>query len=179
MRSARLFAAISFSPAEKAELFTLSQRLKEKALSGRFTEQALLHITLHFFGQTELNKLSNIESAMKKAATGTQPFALVTGRAGTFGRRDSAVLWLGIDDGATELKALQAKLETALAAAGFPIESREFKAHLTVARDVRLAGTAGEIGLPKATLKANGITLMESTTQSGRLEYVPLLNIPL
>lgn len=178
MRSARLFAAVSFTPAEKRELAAIAQTLRGKCSAGRFPAESLLHITLHFFGQTPLDRLRDIEEAMKLAAAGTAPFALTTERAGTFGRKDSAVLWLGIGSGAEELRALQAALEKALAEKGFPGEGREFKAHITLGRDILFSGIPGAVELPQAVLKVNGITLMESTQAGGKLEYVPLLSVP-
>jgi 2'-5' RNA ligase len=177
LRNARLFLAVSFTPAEKRELYSISQILRTNCTAGRFPAQELLHITLHFFGQTPLDRLNDIEAAMRQAAADSKPFILTTGRAGTFGRGDSAVLWLGIGEGAGELRALQARLEKALEEKGFAPEGREFRAHITLGRDVKISGNSGDIELPKVTLNVSGITLMESTQASGKLEYVPLLII--
>lgn len=178
MRSARLFAAVSFTPAEKQALAASAQALRGLCAAGRFPDPALLHITLHFFGQTPLEKLNDIETAMGLAAAGASPFTLATGRAGAFGRDGSAVLWLGIGEGATELKALQAALERELHGRGFPAEAREFKAHITVGRDVRFVGSPAEVALAPTRIAVNAITLMESTQAGGKLEYVPLLHVP-
>lgn len=179
MRSARLFAAVAFTPGEKRELSAVAGLLRGRCLSGRFPAEALLHVTLHFFGQTPLDRLGDIEAAMREAAADAAPFTLTTGRAGTFGRGDSAVLWLGIDGGADDLRALQARLGRALAGKGFPAEGRAFRAHITLGRDVRLSSGLEDAGLPAVPLRVTGITLMESTNASGRLEYVPLLSVPL
>lgn len=178
MRSARLFAAAAFTPAEKRELFTIAQPLRAQCAVGRFPAPELLHITLHFFGQTDVGRLGAIEAAMRRAAGGVAPFSMATSRAGTFGRGDSAVLWLGIGEGAGELRALQQRLEKALEEEGFPPEGRAFRAHITLGRDVKLNCSAGEIELPAVQLKVNGITLMESTQRSGKPEYVPLIATP-
>jgi 2'-5' RNA ligase len=172
-----LFLAVAFTPAEKRELYSISQSLKSHCLAGRFPAQELLHITLHFFGQTPLDRLGDIEAAMRQAAANSTPFAMTTGCAGTFGRGDSAVLWLGIGEGSGELRELQARLEKALEEKGFAPEGREFRAHITLGRDVKINGNAGDIELPKVTMNVSGITLMESTTASGKLEYMPLLAI--
>jgi RNA 2',3'-cyclic 3'-phosphodiesterase len=171
-----LFLAVAFTPAEKRALYSISQLLRTNCTAGRFPARELLHITLHFFGQTPLDRLSDIEAAMRQAAVNSMPFTMTTGRAGTFGRGDSAVLWLGISEGAGELKQLQARLEKALAEKGFAPEGREFKAHITLGRDVKINGNAGDIELPEVSLNVSGITLMESTQANGKLEYVPLIN---
>lgn len=177
-RTARLFAAVSFTPAEKKALSDIAQTLRGHCAAARFPAPELLHVTLHFFGQTSLDSLAAIESAMRKAAASAKPFEMATGSAGTFGRGDSAVLWLGIDSGSEELKALQAGLETALAENGFSPEGRAFKAHITLARDVKFQGNPGEVILPAVDLNVAAITLMESTQARGRLEYVPLITVP-
>jgi 2'-5' RNA ligase len=173
-----LFAAVAFTPAEKQELHSISQLLRGKCSTGRFPAPELLHITLHFFGQTKLDRLREIEDAMRQAAADSKPFSMTTGKAGTFGRGDSSVLWLGIDGGAGELRELQARLEKALGEKEFAPEGREFRAHITLGRDVKMAGNAGEIELPKVNLNVTGITLMESKQALGILEYLPLLTIP-
>lgn len=179
MNSARLFAAVAFSQEEKARLAEAAQLLRGVCPSGRFIRPELLHITLHFFGETPLARLAAIEAAIRQAASACQGFSMATGRAGLFGRDGRAVLWIGIGQGAEALKGLQAQLATALAGQGFPLESRPFRAHITVARDVSASGTPAALMLPEIQLQANAITLMESTTASGRLEYRPLLAIPL
>jgi 2'-5' RNA ligase len=174
MKSARLFAAVSFTTAEKEALAALSRELRQHCRGGRFPEPALLHITLYFFGQTELNRLPSIEAALRQAAAGTRPFALSTGHAGCFGRRDSAVLWLGLQRGAAELTALQASLVAALSEQGFAPEGRAFRPHITIGRDVSFDGKVEELDLPGVALQVKGITLMESTQAGGKLNYLPL-----
>jgi RNA 2',3'-cyclic 3'-phosphodiesterase len=177
MRSARLFAAVKFTPAEKKQLSAAAEHLRNGGAAGRFAAPELLHITLHFFGQTPLDKLGAIETAMGRAAA-FSPFTLATGRAGTFGRSNASVLWLGLGEGEAELKALQAALEKSLQAEGFATEARAYQAHITLARDARCASLISEIELPAVRLAVGGITLMESTQTSGRLEYTPLLEVP-
>lgn len=179
METARLFAGVDFTTEEKQELYGLSARLRQHCRAGRFPPAELLHVTLHFFGRTPLDRLHDIEKAIHEAARGRAPFTLTTGRAGTFGRRDSAVLWLGVGGEAGALNALQAALEGALFARGFARENRAFRAHITLGRDVAVVGNIGEVELPGVSLHANAVMLMESTQRSGRLEYVPLLRVPL
>ncbi len=179
MRSARLFAAVSFTPGEKRGLEETSRDLRSRGASGRFVAPELFHITLHFFGQTDLAMLPAIEAAMRQTAARHKPFAMATNRAGSFGRDGRAVLWLGIGEGAKQLSALQADLERELAAQGFPMENKPFRAHITVARDGTVPKELGNPALPETRLACPAITLMESTTGNGPLRYVPLLTIPL
>ncbi len=179
MRSARLFAAVSFTPGEKRGLEETTRDFRSRGASGRFVAPELFHITLHFFGQTDLALLPAIEAAMRQTAARHRPFTMVTDRAGSFGRDGRAVLWLGIGQGAKELTALQADLERALAAQGFPIETKPFKAHITVARDGAFPKELSALALPETRLACPAITLMESTAGNGPLRYVPLLTIPL
>ncbi len=178
MRSARLFAAISFTPGEKRELEEASRILRSSGASGRFVAPELFHITLHFFGQTDLQLLPAIEAAMRQTAARHRPFEMILDRAGSFGRDGRAVLWLGIGEGAKELAALQADLERALEAQGFQAEGKPFRAHITVARDGTFPKELSALTLPETRLACPAITLLESTAGNGPLRYVPLLTIP-
>ncbi len=74
-------------------------------------------------------------AVMKDAACGTAPFALGTGGVGVFpGIRRPRILWIGLKGDTAPLIAFQQRLESRLEGLGFPLETRPFKAHLTIGR---------------------------------------------
>ncbi len=96
---------------------------------------ANLHLTLAFIGDVapaRLAALREIGAAVARAAT---PFTLVLDRIDGF--RDAGIAWLGTDAAPPELERLVAHLRDALAAAGFPVDARAFRVHLTLARRCR------------------------------------------
>ena len=66
---------------------------------------------------------------------GSRAFDARLGAIGTFKRgRLARVVWMGVDSGAQEMKALATVVEEECVAAGLEPESRAFNAHLTLAR---------------------------------------------
>lgn len=181
-KTARLFAAVDFTAVEKQALHCISYDLRAQCKSGRMVTEDMYHITLHFFEQVPLDRVKDIKGAMQRAAADAIPFSLVTGSLGSFGPRDSAVLWIGLHEGIEPLRALHQKLEVELSSQGFLTENRLFKGHITLGREVdqrRFETPLNEMELPSVNLAVNAITLMESTKENGRPVYVPLFSVPL
>jgi hypothetical protein len=62
-------------------------------------------------------------------------FALGFGRLGAFPKpRRATVLWVGVEEGAREIRALAAEVEAAARRAGFAAEEKAFSPHLTLSR---------------------------------------------
>jgi 2'-5' RNA ligase len=99
------------------------------------------------------------------------PFELTFERIGRFERRGGDLWWAGIAL-TRDLKELQNALSRGMASVGFELDSRPFKPHVTLARQI----------LEKITITApqpfsetvRSIELMESTRIDSRLTYVPL-----
>ena len=180
METARVFAAVQFAAQEKREIAEVSEALRPLVAAGRLSRPELLHITLHFFGETPRGRFADIARAMEGAAARHRPFRMETSAPGMFGGA-GGVLWLGVGQGAAELLALQADLEKELIQQGFPVENRPFRAHITLGREVRLKPGArlADVNLPPVNLTVESLALMESTRVSGRLAYVPLFSAEL
>lgn len=171
----RLFLAVGFTEAERAALRRAAEPLRQR-LTGRFVDASLYHVTLHFFGAVSPDRVAAIQQAMAQAAAIAAPFAMTSGPAGSFGRADSAVLWLGIDAGAQQLRALYAALAKELIVAGFAPEDKPLRSHITLARDAdtRGAGPLSAMPVDKVELRADALTLFNSTRREGRLVYEPV-----
>lgn len=98
----------------------------------------LLHLTLRFLGEVAEERLEPLEAALREAVP---PVAvpLELGAAGMFGGSRGGAVWLGVGGDLEGLRALAARAEQAVAAAGLPEERRELRAHLTIARVRRQA----------------------------------------
>jgi len=128
-----------------------------------------------------------VAEAVAGAAHGVAPFAVRIAGADDFpatGR--PRTLWLDLDRGADDLAALAARLDDALAAAGWERERRPFRAHLTLARaDGVRAGPATVAALRAAAAELaiespiERVVLFESITGSGRARYVGRADVAL
>ena len=130
-------------------------------------------------------RLEPVQDAVREAAAAQAAFPLRVGGAGAFpNARRARVVWLGTQEGAAGLEALNAALAKAFEPLGYPREERPYHPHLTVAR-VKVPGPAGPlleaIG-PDAVGSAwtvDEVVLYESRTASSGATYIELGRFPL
>lgn len=179
----RLFVAVPLDEQARSAVADLVERIRATEPEGRgvrWVRLEGLHITLRFLGPTPEARVADVATAVSLAAPAAQPFAIRIAGAGSFppvGR--PRTLWLDVDTGTTELEALAARLDDALAGVGWQRERRPFRAHLTLARaDGVRAGPATVAALKAAaadlTIESpiDRLVLFESVTGSGRARYV-------
>lgn len=169
----RLFIAILFSDEIKDKLCDAIDTLKQTAVRGNFTRRENLHLTLVFIGET--NREDEIEKAID--AVNAQPFTLSIGGLGKFRRNGGDIYWAGVKP-SNELQSVYRQLYTALTAAGFKLENREYKPHLTLGREVTLPGGFDKNSLNAAveemSMSVSAIHLMKSERINGKLVYTSL-----
>ena len=170
----RLFIALTLPDPLHAALEDTMARLRADGVSGRFTRPENLHLTLHFLGEQPEAAVDALSDILLQVPRDTFPLTLSA--LGTFSR--TGILWAGLSP-SPALNRLQKQLGAALARAGFPVEARAFRPHLTLVREFRLPEGYALPGLPAASASADTLCLMESTRVSGKLIYSPLSMIRL
>jgi 2'-5' RNA ligase len=188
----RIFVATPL-PAEAAEAVAdIVERVRSGGVPGggrdvRWVRLDGLHLTLRFLGPTPEERVEEARASVRIASAGAAPFELAIGGAGMFppvGR--PRALWLGVQDPRGALADLAGRVDDALLEAGWPRETRPFRAHLTLARSdgvaagaqigARLVATAASVRIP---FRVDEIGLFESLTGGGPARYVPLELDPL
>lgn len=171
----RLFIAINFDDKIKDELCLLTDQLKNYSVSGNFTRRENLHLTLVFIGETPSNKITSIKSAIDNIQQ--QPFDIKFTHIGKFKRTGGDIFWVGIDK-MPALSSVYTQLYNNLTACGFNIESREYKPHLTLSRQMVLNLPLDYDNLndyiPKQNITINKISLMKSERINGKLIYTEI-----
>lgn len=171
----RLFIAINFDESVKRRLMDIQSRLKSLSASGNFTKENNLHLTLAFLGELPPGKLPAIKQAMDDVST--EGFELNFSGTGFFRRDGGDIWWVGIEKNNT-LTRLQRELSDKLRQRDFVLESREFKPHLTIARELALKEGIDEAKLSEGVFpyltKVEGFSLMKSERIDGRLTYTEL-----
>lgn len=100
------------------------------------------HLTLHFFEELPVERLPEVVEAMREAARGSGSFELELRGVGAFPNLSRPrVVWAGVTEGDSLVRALADRLRRALSSRGFPIEPRPFMPHRTLAR-IRSRGEA-------------------------------------
>ncbi len=167
----RLFFALWPTPAQQDTMAAIASQMQRQC-GGRRVATPLLHLTLAFLGDTAPERVA--ELTRLAAAIEFTPFSLMLTRAGVWSR--SGIGWLAPADTPAPLQALLDQLNTALGQAGFPVEHRRFKPHITVLRKALRAPAeplAVEIDWPVA-----GFALLRSTLGRGGPEYRVLAGWP-
>ena len=134
----RLFIAIKIEPNPSfIAIYTeLTSNLRYENL--RFAEMKNLHLTLRFIGETEENKIPDIDRMLNKTAETAKSFMLNINKTGVFGSSyNPKVLWFGIDPD-ERLTLLHTTIERNLSKVGFYPDRQNFVPHLTLARIKKL-----------------------------------------
>lgn len=125
----RLFIAINFSERFKTALTQLTGELAAQAVFCRATPPENFHLTLAFIGES--GRAQDIKELLAPALG--PAFTLKTAGVGCFQRKGGDVCWLGVKR-EPRLTELQGEIERRLRQAGFDLERRPFRPHLTLLR---------------------------------------------
>ena len=173
----RLFIAVNFNESIKINLSDIMERLKPYAVQGNFTPTENLHLTLVFLGEVEPDRVDKITMAMEEVVT--KSFLLKFSGFGHFRRDGGDIYWIGVEKNET-LQDMQSQLTKLLIRAGFSIEERKFKPHLTIGRRIIFNNSFNEKEfsrtLPEMSMEVNHISLMKSERINGRLTYTEIFS---
>jgi RNA 2',3'-cyclic 3'-phosphodiesterase len=128
------FFAVSIPEETKLIMKKHCEQLKEKLPFSRWVHYEDLHITLAFLGSAPSEKLKMAEKNVIEAVRGSNSLKLAINKLGIFGRNDSPrIFWADTLEN-KELQVLRKKVFTACEDAGFELETRPFRPHITIAR---------------------------------------------
>jgi 2'-5' RNA ligase len=156
----RVFFALWPRPAVAASL-AASAQMAHALCGGRIMRQDTLHLTLAFIGDVPAVRIDGLLEAASRV-TG-DAFSLSLDRLGCW--RHNRIVWAGASEPPPQLIALVGQLNERLADAGFPLEARDFAAHLTLLRKARcvalpafetIAWPVAEFVLAESQLAASG-----------------------
>ena len=166
----RLFIAINFSPRFTEALQDLTAELAAQARFSRPTPPENFHLTLAFIGESE--RADDIAALMEPSFG--PAFTLATAGLGRFARSGGDVCWLGLER-SKPLMSLQSELTRRLTRAGFDLEKRVFKPHLTLLRQAVFPPEfdlkAYSADLPRLHERVDRVSLMSSDLSGKRPVY--------
>lgn len=188
MRRLRTFIAVELGTRAVTRAQQLIRRFQEAGVEANWVPPEQMHLTLKFLGEILESEVVDVCRVVAKAAMEVEPFEMTVRGAGAFPSAENPkTLWLGIEDGAEELVALQQHVEQALHKdLRFPRERRQFVPHLTIGRVKRTenADALMEILAAAADFEADLTVVEEVTTFSSFLTrngpiYEALAHAPL
>ncbi|RME65469.1 MAG: RNA 2',3'-cyclic phosphodiesterase [Caldilineae bacterium] len=137
----RTFIAIELPPSLKERLSARRDEMRDHlAASGlarhlSWTGDDKFHLTLRFLGETNEQQVQAVATQLARVGAGTRPLSLQLQGLGAFPNWPRLrVLWMGVQGDLPHLNRLQAAVEQAVQANGFPAETRPFHGHITLAR---------------------------------------------
>ena len=180
----RLFVAVDLDAASRAVVADEQRRVltRVRAQSSlRVVDPQQVHVTLAFLGEIGSPLSDRVTEAMAQPVTDVAPFRLGIAGLGMFPPRGAPrVLWLGLEEGAREMTALQSSVALRLGALGVVLENRPFQPHVTIARwrDARpsdrslVEKDAGRSHI--ASMSVDRVTLFESRLSSKGASHFPV-----
>ena len=165
------------SPQKKRLFFALwlddkvVQRIKHHVIKhflncqGRILERNNWHITLAYFGASDINTQACLEEKAEKIKS--QPFELNLSKCGFWPR--PKVAWLAPEEIPEALKELISNLQHAIEPCGFEPEIREYNPHLTLVRKAKHQPAVSEV--EPINWQVRQFCLVESKTYPEGAQY--------
>lgn len=183
----RIFYAVPIPPAAIEKIADVVSGVRARGVPGggrdvRWVRLDGLHLTLRFLGPTLDDRIAAAIQALRTGTSGRAAFDIAIGGGGTFppGGRPRA-LWLDVRAGAEDLVGLAGDIDQALTGAGWTLDGKPFRPHLTLARSdgvpagaaigARLIEAAAELDV---RFRADSAGLFESLTGGGPARYEPI-----
>ena len=173
----RVFIAVNFPGSVKKQISDISSKIRAEIVKGNLTKSENFHLTLAFIGEIPESRLKAVEKAMDKISF--RPFELTMKGIGRFKRNGGDIIWIGIEpsEGLKTLEGIQQDLVRELKDAGFVIDDRGFRPHMTLGREVvteswdKVKNAAGDVGI---SVRSEKISLMRSERINGKLTYTEI-----
>ena len=181
----RVFCAVELPDDVRKRLHDHIQQLRKDVsdVAASWSRVENIHLTLKFFGNVAVDRITTIADAAARAAREFSSFQIGVGGTGVFPRPSRAqVLWIGVSDPSGKLAALQQRLENECAAEGFEKEDRAYRPHLTIARirkpegARRLADAHLQMEFKPAEIEIKGLVVFRSELSSKGSRYTAISN---
>jgi 2'-5' RNA ligase len=131
----RTFIAIEISEEIRNALDQAESHLKYSGADVKWVAKENIHLTMKFLGEVSEKKVEEIKSILDEIGRRTRPFEMIIKDIGAFPKIEyPRVVWVGLDKGANESKAIAEEIDNALSKIGFAKETRPFTGHLTLGR---------------------------------------------
>jgi RNA 2',3'-cyclic 3'-phosphodiesterase len=104
----RSFVALLLNEAARVAVAAEIERLRPLSRAVAWVPADNLHLTLRFLGHQTADRLREVARALAETAAAAAPFSLALEGVGAFPGPDRPrILWIGVSEGATAVRALQ------------------------------------------------------------------------
>jgi 2'-5' RNA ligase len=183
----RSFIAIEIPQILKSKIEELQRDLRRTGADVKWVQPQGIHLTLKFLGNIRPEDVERVSQALEPIISAWEPFeARIHGMGGFPSSRNPRVVWVGLDRGKGEVRALQQAIEREMAGLSFPPEGRPFSPHLTLGR---VRSSRGKAALAQAldrqkdaeigTFRAGEVFLFRSELKPTGAVYTKLGDFPM
>ncbi len=131
----RCFVAIEIPEPIQNQLARIQGTLRKQIQKASWVKPGNIHLTLKFLGDVDPVDLESIGEAIEGATSRHRSFSLCIGGVGAFPNlARPRVMWAGVKVGGERVSALAQDINLALNHCGFPLDTKKFNPHLTIAR---------------------------------------------
>ena len=177
----RCFVAIEIPEPIQELLKPVQTHLQAQIRKASWTKLGNFHLTLKFLGDVRPEAVDEVSEVIQRVAETHLPFSIVFGGIGAFPNlARPRVIWVGVKQGVATVSRLAETLNRELTHLGFSVDNR-FHPHLTLARlrtAINLEPLKGILRkyntINGATMRVNGITLIQSQLHPSGAVYTPL-----
>jgi 2'-5' RNA ligase len=141
---------------------------------GRAPGERNLHVTLAFLGNVGGQRIEALAAIGEACARGCTAFTLTLD---ALGGTSQGIAWLAPGVVPPQLASFHASLAASLATAGFAIERRRFRPHVTLARHCAKPARRGSVD--PIAWRVDRLALVASTPGQGGSRYADLATWPL
>ena len=175
----RLFLALELPSATAGEIHSAIAPMRDAEPALAWVPAHKLHLTLKFIGGADAKGVDDLITATGRVASTHRPFEMDLASVGAFPNfRRPRVVWLGVGS-EPRLELLHHDVEVAAAAAGYEVEGRPFRPHVTLARvrtpmpadRARALARAARAISYSATVFVDRLTLFDSATPGAGAHY--------
>lgn len=135
MGTIRTFVAVKTSNRIHQVAEDVIERLASTGVRYKWVDPENMHVTLKFVGDVRDTDVPELCRLMKQGTETLPPFTIRVAGVGAFPSLDRPrTIWLGVEDGADEMKDLHRAVEDVLSYWGVNKDRHEFCPHLTIGR---------------------------------------------
>jgi 2'-5' RNA ligase len=169
----RLFFALWPDDAVRQQITDAFNQSPQSKLNGRIMRQSNLHITLHFIGNVNDEKMHCLHQQASQQTA--EAFSLNLDHYGYFYK--PRVLWMGCHQQPDNLKSLYKELGVLFRHCDYQAENRPYAPHLTLMRKLSRPGELEPFS--SISWQVNDFVLVESVAGAAGVEYKVLQRYPL
>lgn len=166
-----------------SQIRNIQQKLDLTAAKMKIVKSENIHFTLHFFGDTPLTRLDQIQACLDGIEIDS--FEIEVAGVGSFpNKRHPRIIWIGVAHNASKILNLKNEIDSSLIKLDYQPEKRKYTPHATIARvrhvkdSKRMADNLDSLANEViGTMTITKIKMMKSTLTSSGPIYEPLWQI--